>query len=67
MIIERLGDNNPRVRESSECAAFEISTHSAIGPTPVAYKAIEGTKKKVGGNSGKLLCGRLSLLDLLVR
>lgn len=55
------------MRESSECAAFEISTHSAIGPTPVAYKAIEGTKKKAGGNSGKLLCGRISLLDLLVR
>lgn len=44
-----------------------MACHSAIGPTPVAYKAIQGTKKKTGGNFARLLKGRLSLLDLLVR
>ena len=66
-VIERLGDNNPRIREAAESVAFQMACHSGIGPTPVAYKAIEGTKKKTGGNFARLLRGRLSLLDLLVR
>lgn len=67
-VIERLGDNNPRIREAAESVAFQMACHSAIGPSPVALKAIEGSKKKGGGgNFARLLKGRLSLLDLLVR
>lgn len=51
----------------AEGVAFSLAEHAAIGPTEVALKVIQGSKKKAGGNFARLLKGRLSLLDLLVR
>lgn len=62
-LMEKIGDNNARLREKTEEAAFALAYQPAIGPT-IVFSSVtsKNTGKKQAQNSVKHIHGKLMLL-----
>ena len=62
-MMDKIGDNNSRLREKTEEAALAISSQPSIGPSIIIGSIVsKANLKKQAANSVKHIFGKLSLL-----
>ncbi|KAM3137982.1 hypothetical protein pb186bvf_009877 [Paramecium bursaria] len=67
-VMEKLGDNNPRLKEQADQALMMLADHPSIGPLIVQQHLVKGfTNKPKIETSVKHMVGRLQMLQALVK
>jgi hypothetical protein len=62
-MMDKIGDNNSRLREKTEEAALAISSQPSVGPSVIIGSIVsKANVKKQAANSVKHIFGKLSLL-----
>ena len=65
-LIDRLGNNQPKVRAAAEHAMMSMCAHPSVGPWHAALVIVKGKQGKVMQNSMKHIQGKLNILTKLI-
>ena len=65
-ILDKIGENNPKIREKAEEAGLAMSSHKSIGPLVLVNHITKGQVKKTAVNSVKHISGKLALLRKII-
>ena len=65
-LLNKLGDNNPRLREKSEEVLIQMALSGSFGPEKVVNNILKTVNAKKGGSSVKHIVGRHQVMHKIL-